>query len=100
MFTLGKNIGYEHAGMVGSHKSQDNFAEKQQEAWDMVRQAIDEEIPCYGWELGFPEYYVINGYDDIGYYYDGPEPGSGPKPWRELGNTGIGELGILCIFRG
>lgn len=101
MFELERNIGYENARTVGAHKSQDNFAEMQQEAWDMVKKAIDDGIPCYGWELEFPEYYVVNGYDDVGYYYSGNDTDSikGPKPWRELGDTGIGELGIISIRR-
>lgn len=102
MFALGKNIGYDFAGVVSTHKSDSEFPEKQKEAWDMVKKAIDEGRPCYGWELEQAEFYVINGYDDVGYYYNGPGTQSvkGPKPWQELGNTNIGILGMVSLKRG
>jgi len=102
LFALGKNIGYDFAGGVVAHKSNENFAEKRKEAWDMVRKAIDEGIPCYGWELETPEFYVIKGYDDIGYYYSGggADPIKGPKPWQELGESDIGLIEMYSIKRG
>ena len=102
MFALGKNIGYDFAGGVVAHKSNENFAEKRKEAWDMVRKAIDEGIPCYGWELETAEFYVIKGYDDIGYYYSGggADPIKGPKPWQELGESDIGLIEMYSIKRG
>ena len=98
MMQLGQNIGYETKYVV-AHKSQDDFAAKQKEAWDMVRETIDQGIPCYGFELEAPEFYVINGYDDVGYYYSGPvtKPGNGPIPWQKLGDTNIGILEVKSI---
>ncbi len=98
LFNLAPNIGYFHDS-VFAHKSQPGFQEKQKLAWDKVRAAIDENLPCYGWELQIPEYYVINGYDDTGYYYSGA-PGDtrgGPKPWQELGNSGISALQLSVV---
>lgn len=102
MFALGKNIGYDYTGVVSAHKSDMNFSEKQREAWEMVRKSIDEGIPCYGWELEAAEFYIVKGYDDIGYYYNGPgaDPIKGPKPWRELNNTGIGIIGMVGVKYG
>jgi len=102
MFELGKNVGYDFAGVVSAHKSVIIMPEKQKEAWDMVRKCIDEGIPCYGWELEVPEFYVIKGYDNTGYYYSGlgADPIKGPKPWQELGNTNIGILGMVGVRRG
>ena len=102
MFELAKNIGYNFAGGVVAHKSNENFAEKHQEAWDMVRKSIDEGLPCYGWELEIPEFYVIKGYDDVGYYYSGggADPIKGPKPWQELGESHIGLIEVYSIRRG
>jgi hypothetical protein len=86
---------------VSSHTSRPDFAEKQTQAWDAVREAIDGGYPCYGWELADPEFYVIYGYDDVGYYFCGPlvEEGDGPKPWQELADTGIGwlEVGVVSL---
>lgn len=102
MFALGKNIGYEFVNGVVGFKTNADFAEKQKEAWEKVRKSIDEGIPCYGWELEDPEFYVITGYDDSGYYYIGPgvESEKGPKPWQELGDTGIGIIEVYGLAQG
>ena len=101
LFELGKNLGYRLDGVFG-FKHQDNFAELQERAWAHVRQAIDQGRPCYGWELEIPEFYVVYGYDDVGYYYSGPgcDEGKGPKPWQELGDTGIGVLELYSVWPG
>ena len=64
-------------------------------------------MPCYGWELEIPEFYVVYGYDDAGadtggYYFSGPgcDEGKGPKPWHELGDTGIGVLELYSVWPG
>jgi hypothetical protein len=102
MFELGKNIGYDFSGVVVAFKSRDNMDEKRKEAWDMVRKAIDEGTPCYGWELEIPEFYVVKGYDDVGYYYSGggADPIKGPKPWQELGASDIGLIEMYSVTRG
>jgi len=101
LLKLGRNIGYVVEGVVG-FKSNADFAEKQKLAWEKTKRAIDEGVPCYGWELDIPEYYVVYGYDDEGYYISGPkcDPGKGLKPWRELGDTGIGVLEMFTVKRG
>lgn len=78
----------------GTHMG--NLAEAQANAWEMARRHLDAGLPVYGWELGVPEFYVIHGYDHVGYYYNGPgcEDGAGPKPWQELGAT---EIGVVCV---
>jgi hypothetical protein len=98
LFELGQNLGYEIDGMFGS-KHQGDLAALQKKAWEFVRGAIDQDLPCYGWELEIPEFYVIYGYDDIGYYISGPEcdEGKGPKPWKELGDTGIGIVEVYSV---
>ena len=101
LFRLGENVGYKIDG-VFANRSQDSFGDKQKEAWNFMRRSIDEGTPCYGWELEIPEYYVIPGYDDTGYYYSGPgcDLGKGPKPWQELGDTGIGLIQMCSVRRG
>jgi hypothetical protein len=101
LYKLGENVGYRIDEVV-AHKSQESFADKQKEAWDLVRRSIDEGIPCYGWELEIPEFYVVLGYDDIGYHYSGPlcDLGRGPKPWQELGDTEIGVIEIFSVRPG
>jgi len=101
LFKLGKNIGYEIDGVFGM-KSADDFAEKQKLAWEHAKSAIDQGLPCYGWELDIPEYYVVYGYDDTGYYFSGPgcDEGKGPKPWQELGDTEIGVIEMFSVRPG
>jgi hypothetical protein len=98
LFKLGKNIGYTLDGVWGL-KSSPDFAEKQKIAWEKTRQSIDQNLPCYGWELDLPEYYVVKGYDDKGYFFSGPGSDSGKKSksWKELGDSGIGVLEMWCV---
>lgn len=98
MVTLGQNTGYRFEQIV-AHKAQNDFKSRQKDAWDMVRKAIDQGFPCYGFELDAPEYYVINGYDDTGYYYSGPavRPDGNPVPWEKLGDTDIGVLEVYSV---
>lgn len=100
-FILGNNIGYTIYGVFGS-KLDSDFAEKQKIAWEFCKKTIDQGLPCYGWELDEAEYYVINGYDDDGYYFSGPpwQPAKGSKNWQELGDTGIGELAVFGVRPG
>ena len=98
LFRLAPNIGYAVRGVFG-HKGQDDFGAKQRRAWELVRRAIDEGLPCYGWELEMPEFYVIKGYDDVGYYYSGPgcDDGKGAKAWQEVGDSEIGVLEMYSV---
>lgn len=60
-------------------------------AWDLVRGAIDEGLPCIAHEPEVPSFFVVNGYDETGYLYlvpgeDGaPDRQAGPAPWEKLG---------------
>jgi hypothetical protein len=47
--------------------------------------------------LESPEFYVIQGYDNTGYWYSGPGSveGKGPRPWKEVG---LSEIGILEMY--
>jgi len=97
---LAVNLGYIAEGVTG-HKSYRDFAAKQRIAWALATGCIDTAVPCYGWELHRPEWYVITGYDDVGYYYSGPgaEHGRQPLPWQELGTTEIGRLSVKCVLQ-
>jgi hypothetical protein len=101
LFELGANLGYKVDGVFGL-KDQEDFPQRQRCAWEHARQAIDQGLPCYGWELEIPEYYVVYGYGDVGYYFSGPgcDAGKGPKPWSELGDTGIGVLEMYSVRPG
>ena len=102
VFRLGRNLGYKVQGVQAFKSDPAGLAEGQQQAWSLVRDAIDDGIPCFGWELEVPEYYVVYGYDEAGYYISGPgcNEGRGPKPWTELGDTGIGVLEMYRLQQG
>ena len=94
---LGKNLGYTLDSIIAM-KQQPGFAQQQKLAFAKVKTAIDNGLPCYGWELDVPEFYVINGYDDTGYHFinfDGSQ--KGPKPWQTLGDTEIQVLNVSVI---
>ena len=95
---LGTNLGYMIEGLFAD-KRKPNWKDNQQKGWALAKATLDQDLPVLGWELAVPEWYVIDGYDEVGYYYNGPgaEKGPSPKPWTELGNTGIGLLEILSV---
>ncbi len=100
LFKLSRNIGLIVERVFASRRQPD-FAEKQKRAWENTKRAIDEGLPCYGWELDIPEYYVVYGCDEQGYYFSGPHcnSGKGPKPWQEVGNSQIGVLEMMTVKR-
>lgn len=101
LFELGENLGYQVDGLFGS-KYEEDLSSLQQRAWEFARTAIDGGLPCYGWELEVPEFYVVYGYDESGYYYSGPgcDDGKGPKPWKELGDSEIGVIEMYSVKSG
>jgi hypothetical protein len=100
IFDLSPHVGIRQSKLFGQvgREDPDGLREK---AWDMVRSAIDDGKPCFGWELEIPEFYVIYGYDGDGYYFSGPmwDEGKGPKAWRELGDSEIGVLEVYSCER-
>ena len=98
LFQQAPYLGYEIAGVFGSKYHQD-LNGLQREAWDFARKTIDEGLPVFAWEVEIPEFYVVYGYDESGYYYSGPEAddGKGPKSWDELGDTGIGLVELYSV---
>jgi DNA-binding transcriptional ArsR family regulator len=98
---LARNLGAKIDGLM-AWKSDPDFEEKQKRAWKFVQKAIDADQPCFGWQIGdIADFYIIYGYDDIGYYYKGyrVEDGGGPKPWREVGTTDVTLLEINSVKR-
>lgn len=102
LFDGGKNLGYDFEGVFAWKHEPIDFVKFQKQAWQFTKKTLEEDLPLYGWELEAPEFYVINGYDRIGYYYSGPgiEESEKAKPWRELGDTGIGLIELYSIKPG
>ena len=99
LFEGGTKLGYEFDASFGWKEGNEKFAELQESTWEFTKNAIDQGLPIYGWEMEIPEFYVIYGYDDVGYYYSGPmaDEGKGPMPWRELGKSEIGLIEIYSV---
>jgi hypothetical protein len=102
LFDLAPNLGFTVERLAVEHPvaremPDAEFLQKQLEAWDFVRARMDQGLPCYGWELAhIPAYYVINGYDEVGYYYSGWESG-GPCPWQKLGTFDVKQIAVHCV---
>jgi hypothetical protein len=99
LFQLAPNLGYRPHGIaIWRRDAGERFAEKQREAFDLVRAAIDQGLPCYGWQMEAPDYYLITGYDDVGYYYAGAEceEGRGPLAWDRLATW---DVDLLEVYR-
>ncbi len=77
----------------------DDFHKTQIKAMELVKLAINAGYPCYGWELYYPEYYVVYGYDKTHYYFKGPGFNDNPEPkrWMELGLSDIGVLEMYAM---
>ena len=98
-FDLGANLGYTVDGFsVWKPDFEDTFRQEQRRAWDFVRANIDQGVPCFGFELKqfYGGYWVIYGYDDVGYYYSGWEEG-GPLAWQKLGDLFIPLLEVRSV---
>ena len=102
LYNLYPNLGFKRDGLHydpgrDDSASPERFRQKQREAWDFVRARIDRGIPCYGWELShIPSYWVINGYDDVGYHYSGYHSG-GPCPWDKMGTFDVRVVAVHAI---
>jgi len=102
-FELGENLGFT-TGRVNARKGDADFAAKQREAWDSIRQALDAGHACYGFKMEIPEYSSIDGYDDVGYLYSGNFGSSDEGlPWRQLGAddvTSVLDVGWMALTDG
>jgi hypothetical protein len=85
---LARNAGYSIARVTDSPEREADEARRA--AWEMVREWLDAGTPCFSFDIGGGEYFVVHGYDKGGYYYRGFDNSSqGPIPWQALGTTGI-----------
>ncbi len=98
-----RNVGFECQVLARNHESKRTKGELRRQAWDGVRKTIDAGLPCYGYDLEIGDYYVVYGYDDVGYYYSGPlcEKGKGPLPWKDYGVTNqVGIIDMVAVTPG
>ena len=98
VYELGPNLGFRLTGIaVPRQEAGDKYPARQREAYDLVRDAIDRGLPCYADRVcGVPDYALVTGYDEVGYYYTHPATTGGPSPWQELG---LGDIDVLDVWR-
>jgi hypothetical protein len=86
---------------IFSHRGSDDFATASAQVWEAAQSALEQDFPCYAWELKLPEYSVLTGVTEEGYLFSGPlaEPGE-VKPWEELGQSEIGVVEFCSVWRG
>jgi hypothetical protein len=99
IFDLVRNVGVKITGFsIRKDEAGENFAAKQREASELIRAAIDRGLPCYGWEVQpwMPEFGLITGYDEQGYYYASYEAG-GPVKWDEYGDHDVKIIQVYCV---
>jgi hypothetical protein len=102
LFELANGLGYDIKGVFAQEwVNAEAYAAKQREAWDFARVALDRGLPCYGWEVRpyIPDYFVIPGYDEVGYYYGGywGDAGGGPTPWETLGTHDVHMIEVYSV---
>ncbi len=99
MVSLVGNLGGRIDTFSKSKQESKDFKKDQEEIWNIVRKAIDAGHPCYTFGFGVPEYYVIYGYDDTGYYASGSgcDRGAGPIAWNVLGDNEIGWIDLHTV---
>ena len=101
LFKLGNNIGFVVEGLSGLRTDLD-FEEKRNKAWEFCKTAIDRDMPCFGFDLSGPEYFVVNGYNDVGYWFSGGASAfqlMKPRKWDELGDS-VGLLEMYTVSPG
>ncbi len=86
---------------VGSTKDFPRFPAKQKEAWELAKESLNYDVPVIAWEVYVPEFYVVNGYDDNGYFASGAldEKLTKSVPWDKLGTTDIGWLWLASVSK-
>jgi len=62
---LARNVGIT-CEEVFTGPNRPDFADKQKESFDKIREWIDSGKPCFAWDLEIPEWYLVVGYDDAG----------------------------------
>lgn len=99
MNSMVSNLGGKVEVLIDWATDPNELANNQEKAWNLIRKAIDEGKPCFVFGFGMPEYYIIYGYDDTGYYASGSgcDRGAGPIPWKDLGKSSVGVLDVHCI---
>ena len=97
---LAANVGIK-TERLQAPKSREDVGALRETIWQKTREAIDAGRPCFGWEMGIPEWYVIHGYDaDGNYLYRDFGDKTGKRHYTKLGDTGIGWLCLVIATTG
>lgn len=99
VYDLAPNIGIKISGFsIRKVIAAENFTARQREAGELIRASIDRGLPCYGWEVQpwMPEFGLITGYDEVGYYYSCYKSG-GPVKWEEYGDHDVKTIAAYSV---
>jgi hypothetical protein len=99
IYDLAPNLGIKISGFsISKQAAGENFPAKQREAGELIRAGIDHGLPCYGWEVQpwMPEFGLITGYDEVGYYYASYAAG-GPVKWEEYGDHDVKVIQVYSV---
>ncbi|MFH1571830.1 MAG: hypothetical protein ABIL09_27820, partial [Gemmatimonadota bacterium] len=102
VFDLAPNLGFRLTGIkVAKREAGEAYPARQRAAWELVRDAIDRGLPCYADRVcRVPDYALVAGYDEVGYYYTHPAVTGGPTPWQQLGTDDIEGLDVWRVEPG
>jgi hypothetical protein len=103
---LEPNLGYKTRTVCACpYGARRDLESARQQAWDLVRESIDQGLPCVGYELAYPEFFIIAGYTDDGYLFlmpgsdDEPAATSGPVAWQQIAPL-VGWIHVLAVQPG
>ncbi|MFH1569666.1 MAG: M56 family metallopeptidase, partial [Gemmatimonadota bacterium] len=98
VYDLAPNLGFRLTGIkVAKREAGEAYPARQRAAWELVRHAIDRGLPCYADRVcRVPDYALVTGYDEVGYYYTHPAVTGGPTPWQQLGTE---DIEVLDVWR-
>ena len=86
-------------GYAGRYWGQDDIEEqKRLEAIDIIKKSIDNGVPAVSWDIGVPEWGLINGYDDEAQMFSVLAlSGDGEMPYAALGKRELPLLSVLTV---
>jgi hypothetical protein len=94
---LAANVGLKVEAFNAYRKTPD-YVQARDTVWRKTREAIDAGRPCFGWNMDYPEWFPICGYDAEGnYLFLFQDNSVGRRHNTKLGETDIGVACILAV---
>lgn len=90
---LARHVGYETELLAPGNEE---VSRQQQIVWTAANHALDQGMPCIGFAMEAWQSYLINGYDEEGYFYLPVQTGDGHFPKAKMG---VEVPCIVTLFR-